>query len=355
MTNPDAPVNAPSRPRAVTWVLRGLLVLLAIAVVIAFVRFQRGIDFGQIWQSLGQLAWWNVPVLLGVLILRQLLSAWPLSIFIPGTTIGQALINDLGASTATAFAPAPSDLVLRVSMFSSWGRNANIAIAGTTMNAVTFFIARFGTPLLGFAILPFTAEPLGFRAIDLLSLAICGVLVAGVVVIVRAESRAARIGRTLGTAVHRVKRTVDPESWAVSFRSFQHNIADGFGKKFPQALIATLAMILVDLAMLTMSLRFVGVGPDALSIGVIAVAFLLAYPLTVFPAQGLGVVDTAVLVSLVATGGEAITESAVAALVIWRVLTIIGPLILGAGAIVMWRRSTAASRKPALSAESSGR
>ena len=49
-----------------------------------------------------------------------------------------------------ALAPPPSDMALRVAMFKSWGVPPPTAIAATSMNALSFFVARFSAPLLGF-------------------------------------------------------------------------------------------------------------------------------------------------------------------------------------------------------------
>lgn len=326
--------------------MRMVMLALAAVIVIALIRVYRGVDIDSVLLALGHLSWWHVVVLTGLLLVRQLLNAAPLAIYIPGVTYARAVVNDLAAGTASAFAPPPSDMVLRVAMFTSWGVPLPTALAGTTMNALTFFIVRFGTPLVGFALLPFTGQSLGLRALDLLSLAVCAVLVIGLLLIVRSGAQAEAMGRTLGGLARRARGTVDPDGWAASFRAFQHVIAGGFARKFPMALLSTAGMVLADLLILVTALRIVGLSETTLPLVVIGTAFLLAYPLTLFPMQGAGVVDAALLVSIIDFAGEGIKEAAVAALLIWRVVTIAGPFLLGAGAVVLWR-SFMRRRRPA--------
>lgn len=338
MTKTTVP-EVSSRTRAASWGVRLLLLVVAVAVVLAVIRAYRRLDLEAIGQALGQLDGWHAPVLVAVLLLRQVLNAAPLAVYVPGAGFYRATINDLAAATASSFAPPPSDMVLRVTMFRSWGFDVSRALAATAMNAVTMFIVRFSAPVVGFALLPLIGVPLGMRALDILSLLVAVALVTGVLLVVRAEERAARIGRWAGRAVGVVRRSVDPEGWAGGFVAFQQNIAGGFATRFPRAVLATFAMVTVDMFLLTLSLRFVGVDSSQVSLLVIASAFYLAYPLTLFPMQGAGVVDAAIVAALVQSAGSGVAEAAIAGLLIWRLFTITGPLLLGVGAIVVWRRS----------------
>ena len=94
--------------------------------------------------------------------------------------------------------------------------------------------------------------------------------------------------------------------------------------------------------MLVMSLRFVGLDTSELPIVEIAIAYLFAYPFTLFPFQGIGIVDALVLAAIVQAGGADVEAAAVAGLVVWRVFTIGGPLALGALGLAAWRRTSGA-------------
>ena len=63
----------------------------------------------------------RLPLLFAVLMVRQVLNALPLALFIRGLSLYRAVINDLAAHLLAVVAPPPSDLVMRVGMFRSWG------------------------------------------------------------------------------------------------------------------------------------------------------------------------------------------------------------------------------------------
>jgi uncharacterized membrane protein YbhN (UPF0104 family) len=57
-----------------------------------------------------------------------------------------------------------------------------------------------------------------------------------------------------------------------------------------------------------------------------------------FPLAGLGVLDAVVLAALVDTGGIDLEPEVVAGLVVYRVITLAVPLLLGVLAVAWWRR-----------------
>ena len=140
---------------------------------------------------------------------------------------------------------------------------------------------------------------------------------------------------------------VDADAWARTCVEFRVDIADRFRFGFPRALVVLAGHApSVDLMLLVLCLRFVGVDATEVSVAEISVAYLFAYPFTLFPLQGIGVVDALILAALVEAGGIEIEAAAVAALVVWRVFTLGGPLVFGAVGLAAWRRSTPDRPRP---------
>ena len=100
-------------------------------------------------------------MLIGVLLLRQVFNALPLSLYIPGVSPFRATQNDQVAILMSTIAPPPSDVALRMAMFSSWGVPVAKGLAGTLMNTLTFYIVRFGAPAVGFVLLAATGGEVG--------------------------------------------------------------------------------------------------------------------------------------------------------------------------------------------------
>jgi uncharacterized membrane protein YbhN (UPF0104 family) len=315
--------------------------LLAFSLVCGWIIVQLigSVDWAAVGDALARLAWWQFPVLFAALLVRQVLNALPLALFIRGLSVYRAVINDLAAHLLAVVAPPPSDLVMRVGMFRSWGIDPSRAIAGATMNAVTFYVNRFAAPVVGFVLFA-VLEARWDHALLALGSGLIAVAIAVVVLlIVRAERFATALGLRAGRLARRVKSSVEPEDWASATSRFRTHLVDTFRRGFPRSLLGLIAMVLVDATILTMTIRFVGVEPSDVSALVIIATFLVAYPLTLFPVMGLGILDAVLLGAYVNVGGLALEPELVAGLVVWRVVTVIGPIALGAVALAVWRSS----------------
>ena len=323
------------------WITRALLLALAAVITVLVVRLVGQIDWGAVWDAMSQLTWWQPVVLLGMLVVRQVLNAMPLALYIPDVSAYRATLNDLAASLMGLVAPPPSDLALRMAMFSSWGVSAAKALAGLVLNMLTFYIVRFATPLAGFVLAAALGWSPGLRWLELLSLALAATMLVTLHLVVRSQGLALTVGTKAGRAVHRVRPSVDPDGWGQACQRFRVDVEDRYRSGFPRGLLSQVGMIAADFTMLLLCLRFVGVEATDVSAAEVAVAYLFAFPFTIFPFMGIGVVDALILAAVVEAGGLDVEAAAVAALIVWRVFTLAGPALLGVGALALWRRTTA--------------
>lgn len=341
MSTQEIPDVSAARPGRRAWITRIVLLVVAVLSTVTVVRLVGRVDWDVAWDALTHLSWWHSIVLLAVVLARQILLAMPLSFFIRGVTFYRATINDLGATLMYLIAPPPSDVALRVAMFKSWGVSAAKGLAGTVMNSLTFYVARFSAPLVGFVLLLALGESPSFRWLELLSIAIAVAVLVTVLMVVRSDRLARTVGTRSGRIVRRFRRTVDPDRWADACQNFRADIADRFHSGFPLAVLSQVGHMVVDLAALTLCLRFVGVTADEVSLVWIAIAYLFAFPFTVFPLWGIGIVDALILATLVEAGGHEVEAAAVAGLMVWRVFTVAVPVLFGAIAVAAWRREVA--------------
>lgn len=341
MSTQEIPDVSAARPGRRAWISRAVLLLVAAISTVIIVRLVGQVDWDAVWGALTHLSWWHPIALVALVLVRQVLLAMPLRFFIRGVTFYRATLNDLGATLMSMIAPPPSDIALRVAMFKSWGVSAAKGLAGTVMNSVTFYIARFSAPLVGFMVLLAVDEAPSYRWLDLLSIALAVAILVTVLMVVRSDRLARTVGTRAGRIVHRFRRTVDPDRWADACQSFRADIAERFRGGFVWAVVSQVGMMAVDLAALTLCLRFVGVFSDEVGFAWITIAYLFAFPLTVFPLWGIGIVDALILAALVEAGGHEVEAAAVAGLMVWRVFTVALPVLLGAIAVAMWRREVA--------------
>lgn len=320
------------------WLRLALLGVLLAVIVVALGRLIGDVDWSKVRSAIGQLAFWQLAVLLLGLVVRQTLNALPLALYIPGVSPFRAAQNDQAAILMTTVAPPPSDIAMRLAMFTSWGIPAALGLAGTVMNTVSFYVVRFGAPLLGIVLMVVFGyfDPYELSAAVTCALVSLGLL--GMVwVAVRDPGAFGRIAAWFGRIVRRVKKSVDPQAWSDWATDFRDHIVDRVPWAMPRSLLSLVAMVLVDATLIVLALRFVGVESGDLPAAKVIVTFLVAYPLTLFPFAGLGLLDAVLIATVVSYAGEIVEPGVIAALVIWRTVTIITPLLLGVGSIGLWR------------------
>jgi putative heme transporter len=325
------------------------LVILAVSLVVGWIIVQLvgAVDWAAVGQALSHLNVVEIPVLVLVLLLRQSLNAVPLTQFLPGLSWWRSLQNDLTALLVGTVAPPPADVVLRVSMFRSWGFDPVDGMAGVTLNTLAFYSVRFLSPALGLIVLSVH----GFETGQLVTATLSGLVAVGILIglllVVRGDGLASLVGRVAGRVVKRFRATVDPDSWAASVVAFRGRMAGNVRAGLGRSMVALVAMVLADGTVLLLSLRFVGLGASDLTADQVIGLFLLAYPLTLLPVSGLGVLDALLVAGFTELCGIELEPEIVAGLVVWRTVTILGPLLLGAGTLGWWRHHHPSSTRPA--------
>jgi hypothetical protein len=232
-------------------------------------------------------------------------------------------------------------MVIRVGMFRSWGIDASWGLAGATMTTITFYINRFMAPFVGLIVYAVLNRGTQREWWVLGSLLIALAILLVLTLVVRSERLAVRIGAAAGRLAQRVRPKVEPEVWAEATTGFQAHVAERYRRGLPWSLVALVFMVLADATVLLLSLRFVGVTAEQVPAHEVIIASFLAYPLTLPPLMGLGILDVVLLGAFVELGGQAVEPEVIAALTVWRAMTILGPMLLGIVASAWWRRSVA--------------
>ncbi len=336
-------IRSPSRR---PWLRPLLLVLASVVVAWIVVGFVGAIDWSQVAESFSRLSITSMLLLILGLLARQAFNAIPLSRFVPELTWRKSVQNDLGANVVGTFTPPPSDVVLRVSMFNSWHINPVDGMAGVTLNTITFYTVRFFAPVLGILILATQEVERGQVVTAVLSALVAAGVIGSLVAVMRGDAMAAWVGRTAARIAGKVKDGIDEDAWSLAVVDFRGRMNENLRAGLVPSLLALVAMVLCDALILLMSLRFVGVDAAQLSTVDVVAGFLLVYPLTLMPLAGLGVLDASLLAAYTGIAGLAWEAEIVAALVVWRTITIGGPLILGALSVAWWQRAARRGQAP---------
>lgn len=331
----------PTRSRTVRTLMPVVILLAAVVVGYLAVSLIGSVDWSRVGSALADIEPWQLAVLVLLLLIRQVLNAVPLALFVPGLRLVRSVRNDVTANVMGTVAPPPGDVVIRIAMFRTWGINPVDGMAGVSLNTFVFYAARFLAPMIGIALLVGYEIERGQVVAAVASAIIAIAIVVALVLVLRGDGLAAMVGRTAALAVRRMKSSVDPAVWAdavVDFRVRMHSILK---RGLAPSLLALLAMVITDGLMLLAAVRFMGVTLDDLSMSALLGVFLIAYPLTVMPLSGLGFLDASVLAAAAALAPPAHESAIVAALVAWRVFGILGPLTMGAVSMLLWKVGTA--------------
>jgi putative heme transporter len=338
---------------------RALVMLLKIVIAVAACAFLldllRGVDWAQVWAALGRLTALQIALLLVLVGVRQTLNAAPMAMFITGLGMRRAVDGDLSAGVVSTAAPPPSDVVLRFSMFRSWGIDDAKGAVGASLNTLNIYIVRFAAPVLGFFVL------LAFEGYDsayATTAVACGLvavtIVVSLILVARADRFAAAVGSLGGRIGHRFRpEMVDPERGAATMVRFRSHAAERLKARAPWAALALLGLLLAEALFITGTMRFMGLPSVELTFAEISAGILCAYPLICLPFAGIGVLDAALL-GLYTERGASDEPTVIAALVVWRLGTVLLPLALGLGTLMRWRRAHPADAKRARPAVQAG-
>jgi uncharacterized membrane protein YbhN (UPF0104 family) len=324
------------------WRIARPVVLLAVAFLVAriIIGLVGAVDWSSVWSAVQQLTLPGALLLLVVLLVRQFFNAIPLANFVDGLSVPRSMQNDLGAILIGTVAPPPSDVVLRVSMFRSWSIDPLEGMAGVTLNTLTFYVVRFSAPAFGLVLFAFMEAEAGHVWAAVGSAVIALAILVALVSLSRGDRLARIIGLTAGRVASRFRHEVQPEAWSRAVVEFRGRVGDRVRTGVTPSLLALTVMVLAESLLVITSLRLVGVASDAVATVFVLSSFLVAYPLTLFPLMGLGILDAVLVAAWTQVAGVEYEARIVAGLIVWRVFSLLAPILLGVVAISWWRRTT---------------
>ena len=152
--------------------------------------------------------------------------------------------------------------------------------------------------------------------------------------------------RVVSWVLRQVKR--GPVKWGgASFVAFRHRAIGLLRRRWWVLTLATAAGQLAVFVVLVVCLRTLGVSADEVSLTEAFASWALVRLLGSLPITpgGVGIVELGLTGALLGFGGD--NEGVVAAVLLYRALTVLPTLVLGLLAAVVWRRLSAPEPEPA--------
>jgi putative heme transporter len=341
-----------NRDRGRPWFSPGVQRVFQVAVSIALVGLIVWFVFGQftnlsnVTTVLRTLSWGEVTVLLLVAV-WNLLAYWVLVVVAtPGMRLVQAGVLTESATAVSNAVPGGGAIAvgLTYTMMSSWGFSRSRATLAVVVTGIWNTFIKLGMPFLALALLAFQGQAGAGRGVAaLLGLAGLAVVVAVFALALRSQAFAARTGIAAGRLASRLLALFKRQpvrGWDVAVVEWRGRVI-GLVRRHWLALSVSTTVSHVSLfVVLLVALRINGVASADVGWTEALAVFAFARLVTAIPLTpgGVGVAELALIAGLTQAGGT--DANVVAAVLLFRLLTYMLPIVIGAVTYVYWRNNT---------------
>jgi uncharacterized membrane protein YbhN (UPF0104 family) len=326
-----------------------VVVGLAVVVVTFVVVLPRIANYGDVWKVVSGLTWPEVGALAAATALNLVTFAPAWMVCLPGLGFWRAFAVTQASTASTYIAPGGAGVgfALSFAVLRAWGFSGSaIALAGT-LTSVWNQLALFAFPVVAFGLLGLEQEtnPVlrGVAVLGLVVFVVGAAAFAGVLAtphVARVVGRLATRFVNWGLGLFRR----GPVAWnSESFVRFRNDAIGLLRRRWHLLTLATLAGQLSVFVVFLVSLRVTHVSSSQVDWIEAFAAWSLARLLGSIPITpgGLGVVEVGVTTALVGFGGN--QTRVVAAVLLYRFLTIVPTLVIGLAASTTFRPPKAKS------------
>jgi uncharacterized protein (TIRG00374 family) len=332
--------------------MAGIVVALAVIVVVFVVVLPRIADYSDVWAVLTDLSDAAVVALAVATTINVATYGPPWMAALPGLNYRQSMVLTQ-TSTALSIALPGGDAVgiaASYAMLRQWGFRRQSVATAVVVSGVMNQIVNVTLPLsaLGLLLLTGGSSPVLVTA-GLIGVAAIAGLITALILVLRSQRQAQAVGDRAERLVNRVLRLLrrpQRTGWGRSFAEFRSETIDLIAARWAAITATAFTGHLAVFGVLLVSLRATGVGADQVSWVEALAAWGLIRLLTAVPITpgGVGIVELGLSTALVGFGAG--NAEAVAAVLLYRLLTTVPTLVLGAVLGLTWRRHRAPHPQP---------
>ncbi len=306
-------------------------------------------SYQSVWASLARMTWLHT-LLVATTAGASMLAYWvTIRAVLPSVRVRQAAAVSLGSNAVANTLPAGGALAMGVSwaMLSSWGLSAADYVLYTLVTGIWNVFALLGLPVLALLVMTTASRPdAALIVAAAVGLCVLAVLACGLGLLVHSQAFALRAGQVLerGLAIaFRLARQPAPGNVAESLSGFRDRAGALIAARGWRITAATVSSHLLLWLVLLACLRATGVSqaqvPWQASLGAFAfIRLLTALPIT---PGGLGITELGLVGILAAGAGHHVSVQVTAAVLLYRTVTYLPTIPLGALACLIWRHAPA--------------
>ena len=325
---------------------RVLLGLVGAALIVAtFAYFLPKIaDYRDVWDVVKAMSWAWIAALLAFTAVNLLTFPPPFLVVLPGLRFWPTLMMTQATTALSIVVPGGAAVGIATSyaVLRRWGFAARAVARSVTLVSLWNQLANLAYPIVGLFLLTMTGGETALLAtVAFVGVAIFGVVVAGLVLVLYSNRMAEDIGdlAARGASWARGRFRREPVGWdGRSFERFRIEAAGVLGRRWHLLTLSTLAGSLTVFVVLLGSLRALQVPAAEVTVVEAFAAWSLARILGSIPITpgGIGIVELSLTAALIGFGGN--NAGVVAAVLVYRFLTMVPTLVLGSVAAAVWRR-----------------
>jgi len=326
---------------------RGVLIALSVGVIVAtFAYFLPSIaNYADVWKVVKGLSWEWVVALVVATCINLATFAPPWMIALPGLGFIRAMALTQASTALSLVFPGGAAVGMAGSygITRRWGFPARDVARSLTIVSLWSQLINFAFPIVAVFLLTIEGDELtpALAIAAFVGVAVLGVVVTGLVLVLLSNRLARELGdvaaRFTSWALALVRR--GPVKWGgENFKRFRDGVGDFLVRKWPWLTLATLAGNLSVFAVLLVSLRALDVPASQVTVIEAFAAWALIRLIGSIPITpgGIGIIELGLTGALVGFGGS--NASVVAAVLVYRFLTVVPTLTLGLLASLTLRR-----------------
>ena len=332
--------GAPRRSRKGTVV--AAVVSVAVLAAVFFFLFPKFADYGAAFEQILAMSPWWIAALVAASLVN--IVVYPLTEIaaIPGLSYRAAFASRQSAFTISNVIPGGGAVAVatQYAILAGYRVPPAVAAAAVSADGAWTYLITLAAPSIAVGLLLMAGDSTsGFTAAAVVGLAVVVVSVAAIVMVLRSEAGARRLGGWLQRPADRIfallKRT--PPDATAALVQFHLHASEMVGERWRSLTVTNVAAQFAPVLVLGTALAALGVFPSRLTVVEVFAAYSIALLLTMFPLTpgGLGTVDAALVALLVGFGVD--SSTALAADLIWRVAWFVPQLVVGLGALAVYR------------------
>lgn len=301
-------------------------------------------SYQDVWDVVRNLSWGWIVALLAATVLNLATFAPPWMVALPGLRFLNALVMTQASTAVSIVFPggAAVGMASSFAMLRSWGFAGGAVGRAVTLTGIWNQFANLAFPILAVALLAVNdaRHPL-LTTVAFVGLGVLGIAIAGLALVFASESLAHDLGDVAADLTNRVLRRLrrGPVGWSGdSFVRFRRDSLDLLRRRWHLLTITTLLGHLTVFLLLVLSLRALDVPASQVTLVEAFAAWALVRILGAIPLTpgGIGIVELGLTGALVSFGGA--SAGVVAAVLVYRFLTVVPTLVLGLVAGIVFRR-----------------